>query len=523
MRYCATHVDMAQRSVTTQTTLPKPKRLLFHYRWMRHFFTEDQSSSSRPIAELQRRACWIALALLFQSTNEINRDVYLPWLGSIGAVIVGSLLPPALILASFYAIWMAVKPAKNRRVVSLSPTTPPLWQRIILILTFLLIIPGLIECGTTVVRSFLAPDVAHIYSNDGTSLDTNAAILLLQGKNPYTDSTLPVLVRRFSIDPSWTTPLRLGQFADRLEYPSTIDMKSILATSLKAGNMPEFEARVSYPALSFLTLVPFTLLGNTNVLPFYLLCYLLLVGIAWKVARVEIRPWVLLLGLANVPMWASTMGGNLDIFYILLVVLAWWLRDHRWSSPFFYGLAIASKQIAWYFAPFYAIMIWRHYGFREAVRRLLIAGIIGLLINLPFILWNWQAWLQGVMAPIADPMFPDGIGLVNLSTNHLLPFYLPEKVYSILEYLGMIGAMIWYWKICRKRPEAAMWLAVMPLFLAWRSLPSYFYCIAFPVFIVTAARVKPISHRVLAMARLRKLTEEAQKTTAPLAQPVSIG
>lgn len=40
-----------------------------------------------------------------------------------------------------------------------------------------------------------------------------------------------------------------------------------------------------------------------------------------------------------------------------------------------------------------------------------------------------------------------------------------------------------------------MLLAVLPLFFAWRSLASYFYCAAFPLFILMAARV-PLSKKL---------------------------
>lgn len=36
-----------------------------------------------------------------------------------------------------------------------------------------------------------------------------------------------------------------------------------------------------------------------------------------------------------------------------------------------------------------------------------------------------------------------------------------------------------------------MLLAVLPLFLAWRSLPSYFYCAALPLFLLQVARIQP--------------------------------
>jgi uncharacterized membrane protein len=139
-------------------------------------------------------------------------------------------------------------------------------------------------------------------------------------------------------------------------------------------------------------------------------------------------------------------------------------------------------------------MLWRQVSLKEAIQRVAIAGMIALAINLPFILWNAQAWLAGILAPVADPMFPLGIGLINLSSYHLLP-YLPAWVYLGLELGAMAAALVCYWRICQTRPEAAMLLAVLPLFLAWRSLPSYFSCTAFPLFILMAARRKIATSR----------------------------
>lgn len=173
-----------------------------------------------------------------------------------------------------------------------------------------------------------------------------------------------------------------------------------------------------------------------------------------------------------------------------------------------FGLALASKQIAWYFAPFYFLMLWRQYNLPEAVGRLLLAGGIGLLINLPFILWNPHTWLAGVMAPVADPMFPLGTGLINLSIGHLIP-YLPERFYTLLEGSAYVVLLLYYWRICRKAPEAAMILAVIPLFFAWRSLPSYFYCAAFPLL-------------ALMMSRYVHVPESTEGTPKPITTPLPI-
>jgi len=488
-----THTSLPQEASLTQITLAeeKQKQNQHMWRWMRHFFSEDISPDNQTVIELQRCATWIGIAVILQALNEIPSKYYLPFVPFLKPW--SGIIPFVLVLGSLVAMWMALRITTYKQQTrqssssSLHRERPHRWQRIVLVCVVLTSIAGGILFGWSIVLSFFMPPQ---YSNDGTSLDTNAAMLLVQGHNPYTDSNIISIVRKFSIEPHWTTPLRVGQFANRLAYPSTYELRSVMDTDLKAGHAPEFESKVSYPALSFLTLVPFISLNIFNVLAFYLICYLVLVAIAWKVARPELRPWVLLLSMANVSMWSSVVGGNLDIFIILLIVVAWLLRERGWWSALFLGLALASKQISWFFIPFYAMMVWRQYNFMEAARRLIIAGGVALAFNIPFILWNPYAWLAGVMAPMSDPMFPMGVGLISLSSTPLLPIF-PQMVYNVLELGAMLFALTYYWRLCKKRPEAAMVLAVIPLFFAWRSLSSYFYCAAFPLFILMAARAFP--------------------------------
>jgi hypothetical protein len=488
-------IPFLEEASFTQITRSEKKHNTNNWRWMRHFFTEDTSPDNRPIIELQRRATWIGVALILQALNEIPRKYYIPYVPFMKPW--AGIIPFVLILGSLIAMRMAFRTtafkhrAQQSRTISLAPTRPHRWQRIILICVVFTSIAGMIILGRTVALSFFMPPE---YSNDGTSLDANAAILLVQGHNPYTDSNIIDVVHKFPIEAYWTTPLRVGQFANRLDYPSASDFRSVLATDIKSGFAPEFESKVSYPALSFLSLVPFIWLNINNVLAFYLLCYIAVIVIAWKIVRPELRPWVLLLSVANVSMLISVSSGNLDVFNIFLIVLAWLLRDRGWWSALFLGLALSTKQLSWFFIPFYAIMIWRQYNFMEAARRLTIAGVVCLLINLPFILWNSHAWIAGVMAPMADPMFPDGVGIIGLSTTPLVPFFQPI-LYDCLELGVMFFALLWYWRLCKERPEAAMVLAIIPLFFAWRSLSSYFYCAAFPLFMLMATRTFPAKRR----------------------------
>jgi uncharacterized membrane protein len=502
--------SMQQQLALAENAQVPVKKTWLQYRWMRHFFMKDASTGDLSISHLQRRAVWIAVAFVLQALSTID---FTPLLKSFN-----SLAPLPLTLASFFAMWMALRPTPSHtqkiQAVDEHKRTTTLWQRLVLIVTFGFAIGGSVMLIIGVVQSFSAPKL----TNDGTSLDTNAAMLLLEGRNPYTDSNMLDLARKFLILPDWTTPLRSGQFANSLDYPKMTELQSVLDTDMKAGKAPEFESKVSYPALSFLTLVPFTLFKNYNALSFYILSYLALIAIAWKVARPELRPWIVLLSMANIPMWLSTIGGNLDVFYTLLIVLTWLLRDKRWASAVCLGLAIATKQIAWYFIPFYFIMVLRQYGFKEAIYRLTIAGGVGLAINLPFIIWNSHAWLAGIMAPIADPMFPLGVGLISLNTSHALPYF-PPGVYTALEGIAMVFSLIWYWRICKTRPEAAMLFAVFPLFFAWRSLPSYFYCVAYPIFVLMSG--KKIHAR--APAHVPALSSIPARTLELLPNPVDVG
>ena len=456
--------------------------------WLNYFLLEKLTPATMPLVRLQRSALWISLAMALQALNEIGHDWFLDLLGN-----TGQLVPFALYLGSFFAIWQALRQAIRPQAAIATMRRPRIWQILVLALAIVFAFRGVYEFARSIEQSVQSPPQ---YWNDGTSLTANAAYLLLEGRDPYKASSLNEVVQRFSIHADWTTPLRVGTFAGRLDYPSGAELQKAFDQALQSGNAESFEAKVSYPALSFLPLVPFALFHIENVFPFYLACYLLLLYLAWRVSSPALRPWTILLGLANIPMWSSTVGGNIDVLCFLLLILAWLCSERSWLSVLFLGLACATKQTAWFFVPFYLVLIWQRAGRFEAVKRLLITGIIALLINLPFILWDAHASLVGVLAPVADPMFPDGVGVITLSVIHLLPYF-PGWLYTLLEGLAMIGALYWYWRICRRYPEAAMLLAVVPLFFAWRSLPSYFACTAFAVFILLAARNRRESSNIV--------------------------
>src|SRR5438309_7513018 len=337
------------------------------------------------------------------------------------------------------------------------------------------------------------------YHNDAIALNECAARLVLSGRDPYTDLDLFACYNRLAIGPDRTTPLRRGLFVNDVVYPTDQEMDD--AWDLRSngvGTNVEFVWRPSYPALSFLFLLPVVALGWD---PNYLYVACLLAAMALVIARPprSLRPFFLtgLLGAASLT--AFTVGGSSDLLYALPLAIAWMYRDRKWAAlPF--GLAIATKQIAWFFIPFWLIAVATERGWRAAGRDLGIATGVFAITNLPFIVHDAQAWILGILTPLVEPMFPRGSGLIFLFTNGDLPLP-PSIVYAVAEVVAAIGCLVVAWRSRRTSPELGAVLAIVPLYFAWRSLFSYFFLL--PLFAFAAVARMPLGE--LAGDRAKRL------------------
>lgn len=448
-------------STTTPVAAAKPGELA---RWARQWIVVPRPTSAA-------RLTLVALALALQNLLELPRD---PVTHALGATLTGVLV--FLLLAASLVLLLAAV-----------GVNPPRWrwpyrrniQIAALCLTLLVVPLGIFQSAKVVVASFSAPQ----YANDGTTLDHYAAQQLLDGHNPYVTSDIVAAVRALHQDPANTTPLRQGAFANTppTDYPSKDELRAVFAQQSIGDPDSEqaFESRVSYPALAFLPLAPFVWAGLPSVVLFFALCLLVLAILLVRSAPPDCRIWLALLILADTPLLNAALVGDLDVFYILLLFIAWrWWRRPMISTVAF-GLALAAKQLAWFFAPFYLLLVWRRSGPREAVLRLVGGVAIFAVVNAPFIINNPEAWARGVLAPQIDPMFPLGNGLVRLSLAGVLPLA-PAPVYLALEVLAIIVCLLIYW--CMPRPGAGLGfvLAVTPLWFAWRSLTTYFYFVTLP-------------------------------------------
>lgn len=232
------------------------------------------------------------------------------------------------------------------------------------------------------------------YTHDGGVIQTEATIrFLLEGRNPYVEDYVD-------------TPMAEWGFS---EYRTAL---------------------YHYPYLpwTFLFSAPFYLLGRAAGFYDQRLVYLLLMALALGAAtRLAAQPrmrlaLVMVLGL-NPVMSLDLIFGQNDAFVLVWVVFslaAWygWRQGQRrgearpglWAvSTVCYGLACASKPTAWFFAPFYGLLLVADHTYGQpltwgsalqAGRALLARGwpalAAFLLVTGPYIVWNPAAFYDDV-------------------------------------------------------------------------------------------------------------------------------
>ena len=233
------------------------------------------------------------------------------------------------------------------------------------------------------------------YWNDAIAMTDCSTRLVLQGQNPYTDFSLADCFARLHMTGKFSTPLRAGVFAHVRIYPTDRAQIRVLemAGRQHVQHPAEFESYLSYPAGAFLLPAPFYALGWHEMSTFYIawivLAYLLL---AWW-APWRLRPWLAPLALANLAYWDYAIHGFSEGLVVFPILAGWVTRRRAWLSAVLMGVAIATRQDAWLFALFYAILIGRTCGWRDAARRLAMMVALFGLANGPFVLWSPTAWI----------------------------------------------------------------------------------------------------------------------------------
>jgi hypothetical protein len=316
--------------------------------------------------------------------------------------------------------------------------------------------------------------------NDATALCHQAIENLFEGENPYAEANIVSATLRFNADNApWkkTTPIRTGRFADDFPYPGEAELQSVWDDAALSPQTipPEYESKLNYPAGCFLLAAPFVWLGIGDLRWIYLLA--VIAGLAFAVAKApgNLRLWLIGAALGSLEVWQSAASGETGALVFPFLLGAWLLwKKKLWLSAVCLGIAVATKQTAWFFLPFYLILIARNAGWRKTSAVILISGGIFLAFNIVFLVQDPGLWLSSVLAPMKDEFFPMGVGLASLVSSGMINIESP-LVFTLLEIFAFLFALIWYWHNCRRYPHTGIILAVVPLFFAWRSSWWYFF------------------------------------------------
>jgi hypothetical protein len=292
------------------------------------------------------------------------------------------------------------------------------------------------------------------YHSDAVVALHRAAEIFLSGQNPYAVFDVLEALARFRLDAQLATNFEDG---------------AVLST-------------YSYPALSFLTVAPFVALGLEDIRWVFLGEVLIIALVAISRLRLAWRPMALATIVGNVIVLRQQILAGIDPAWTLLVIAAWLASRRAWLSPVLLGLAFAARQTAWFVAPFYVALIWQRSGWREAVRRAVIAAAVALAANVPFIADAPAEFFAGVGTPILGALEPDGVGFVRFGLAGIGPL-LPRGVYGVLAVVLFAALLAVYLRWRRSVTSAPLVWPFLPLYFAWRSLQNYFVLAPLFVFI----------------------------------------
>src|SRR5256712_1201665 len=311
------------------------------------------------------------------------------------------------------------------------------------------------------------------YSTD-TVVGTYMGILrVLQLQSPYGFSIKPLL-DKFGFSPSFYTP----------------------------GVDGSFDFHLAYPSLSFLSIVPFYLLGlhdvRDTVFIFHIMSVLTIFALApARLKSVSVLPFTLF-SIVIAGSWTDSIWA----FLVLTTVL--WYR-HPKASWVSLGIAVAVKQIAIVIAPFLLLRLWKetpYQGLRSLTRSVGLMLSAFFLPNLPFIIYSPGSWWAAVVAPFlpnAPAQVPGGIGLSGFLLD--LGIALPSSSFLVL--MGGVSGILFYLyaKHYRGLNSIVFAFPILIFFFYYRSFPNYMAYWLFP-FVLELCRLGGPNLRLAFTTRL---------------------
>ena len=260
----------------------------------------------------------------------------------------------------------------------------------------ILVLYGIAFMAWAAARVLLSPS----YGTDEISYDQWAAQLLVHGHNPYTQNLARAL-SHFHVPQTFYTYTISGQFIHQLSYP----------------------AMAIYPYLPLM----FFGVVNQSAIATDMIFWIISILLFYFLLPQSYRWIALLFGTLNFYN-VYVLGGVTDVLFFPFLFVAAYRWDHfdqgsgywRWGPPIAFGLAASVKQTVWFIAPFLFLALIlenrnNHRGWKTALRYTAIAVATFALVNGPFMVENFMAWMHGLLLPLTQLTIPAGQGFIGLS------------------------------------------------------------------------------------------------------------
>ncbi len=283
--------------------------------------------------------------------------------------------------------------------------------------------------------------------NDEEFLQFHAAALTLGGINPYTVS-----------------------FVEPLFYNS-----SKISVSLTTGN--KIVGTMDYPALYFLSFIPFYLLTNPTLantssfdIPFQAAVYLflLLLALAFSLKKQELlKPSIILFVFV---LFGMLVTASVTAYLMLaLVILAYANIGNKYVWVLL-GLCAALQEEIWLPVILLLVYSMNSYGFKKGFRDMAGTLAVFLVINSYFIITAPAAYFSYVLTPLNAFYLPSGLGAVGSMFMSYYPVLM--STYTLLFDLAAVALILIFAYLNKK--ELVGLFSLLPLVFMLHVLPSYY-------------------------------------------------
>ncbi|MHB1439186.1 MAG: glycosyltransferase 87 family protein [Cuniculiplasma sp.] len=293
--------------------------------------------------------------------------------------------------------------------------------------------------------------IATLYPNaltDEIIIQTYAAKVFLEGKDPYINSNMSGVFNSIHPFPIYVTPGLNGKLVEVLLYPG---MSVIAFLPVAYFHLPDYTTLFIFSAINFLAIFLYIRKNKME----------------------QVLPYFSIIVLLTIYTFGLSIGGSTDILWIFFLVMAYIYRDRPWLSGIFYGLSLSSKQLAIVTFPFLAFMIFmnKDKSYKESLKFVLFAGFSFLISNLPFIIMQPYDWLRNIVEAEFQPVLGIGIGFSELSFTGLIN--VPSSVFALLFLAAISLTFLFYVKYYKQLKYALFVLPMIMFLFNYRVLLGY--------------------------------------------------